>query len=91
MLERQGSVLYRDQRTIAHSTALESITMEIDPDEMGDLNESGDEIDGQEGVQVIKNVWGGIPAKSHKGENLLLFIGKCSCICHHLIDLIAIK
>ena len=23
----------------------------------------------------IRNVWGGIPAKNHKGENLLLFIG----------------
>ena len=23
----------------------------------------------------IDNVWGGIPAKNHRGENLLLFIG----------------
>ena len=70
MLERQGSVLYRDQRTIIHASALESITMEMDPEEIDD----GDEVDDGE-AQVVKNVWGGIPAKSHKGENLLLFIG----------------
>ena len=23
----------------------------------------------------VDNVWGGIPAKNHRGENLLLFIG----------------
>ena len=25
--------------------------------------------------QITDNVWGGIPAKNHRGENLLLFIG----------------
>lgn len=44
--------------------------MEMDPEEIDD----GDEVDDGE-AQVVKNVWGGIPAKSHKGENLLLFIG----------------
>ena len=67
--ERQGSVVFRE-RTIAHTTALESITMEIEPSEE-ELIEDGDSTDGP----VVNNVWGGIPAKNAKGENLLLFIG----------------
>lgn len=67
MLERQGSIVMRD-RPIAHTTALESITMEVDPsdDELVDETDDGPE---------VKNVWGGIPAKNHRGDNLLLFIG----------------
>ncbi|TRY79248.1 hypothetical protein TCAL_05810 [Tigriopus californicus] len=67
MLERQGSIVMRD-RPIAHTTALESITMEVDPsdDEFIDETDVGPE---------VKNVWGGIPAKNHRGDNLLLFIG----------------
>ena len=80
---------------IAHSTALESITMEVGggdhhvssshhttfPHEtVGNLHgsssdrQSGDSYDGVDGGG-INNVWGGIPAKNHRGENLLLFIG----------------
>ena len=54
------------QRLIAHSTALESITAEVDM-EMGD--------DEEQDIMDMCNTWGGIPAKNHKGENLLIFIG----------------
>jgi len=65
MLERLGSFQHK-QRLIAHSTALESITAEVDVD-VGD----NDELD----IVEMCNTWGGIPAKNHKGENLLIFIG----------------
>ena len=48
------------------STALESITAEVDVDVT-----DNDELD----IVEMCNTWGGIPAKNHKGENLLLFIG----------------
>ena len=64
-LDRVGSFQHK-QRLIAHSTALESITAEVDM-EMGD--------DEEQDIMDMCNTWGGIPAKNHKGENLLLFIG----------------
>ena len=66
MLERVGSFQQR-QRLIAHSTALESITAEVDEMAVGDMDE-------QDTVDMC-SAWGGIPAKNQKGENLLLFIG----------------
>jgi len=65
MLERVGSFTQR-QRLIAHSTALESITAEVDA--VADIM---DEADTDQEVNKL----GGIPAKNHRGENLLLFIG----------------
>ena len=65
-LERVGSFQHK-QRLIAHSTALESITAEVDV-EVGDNDHEQDMAD-------MCNTWGGIPAKNHKGENLLIFIG----------------
>eukprot|EP00092_Neocalanus_flemingeri_P083799 GFUD01105189.1.p1 GENE.GFUD01105189.1~~GFUD01105189.1.p1 ORF type:complete len:398 (+),score=84.52 GFUD01105189.1:27-1196(+) len=67
MLERVGSFQQR-QRLIAHSTALESITAEVDDATMTDMMEEADTVD-------MCETWGGIPAKNHKGENLLIFIG----------------
>ena len=67
MLERVGSFQQR-QRLIAHSTALESITAEVDDAAMTDMMEEADTVD-------MCSTWGGIPAKNHKGENLLIFIG----------------
>lgn len=97
-LERQGSVQGRE-RMIAHSTALESITVEVDSMSIGgactavsasgqaanysantsnnlplEYEESGGGADDATD-SGINNVWGGIPAKNKKGENLLLFIG----------------
>ena len=83
--ERQGSFQDR-QRIIAHSTALESITVEVDSLSLGagagpSVNTShhltDDEADNTDGATDcgLNNVWGGIPAKNKKGENLLLFIG----------------
>ena len=116
-LERQGSVIHRE-RMIAHSTALESITMDVVDHNPGasssvvaanavstaplggggvvgasvemppstahhnnhsrgsatvtkDFHHGLDQLD----PLGTNNVWGGIPAKSHRGENLLLFIG----------------
>ena len=113
-LERQGSVVHRE-RMIAHSTALESITMDVVDHNPGasssvvaanavstapvggggasmelppstahhnyhsrgsatvtkDFHPDLDQLD----PLGTNNVWGGIPAKSHRGENLLLFIG----------------
>ena len=65
MLERVGS-FQQKKRLIAHSTALESISAELDV-EVG----VNDELD----IMEMCNTWGGIPAKNHKGENLLIFIG----------------
>jgi len=67
MLERVGSFQQR-QRLIAHSTALESITAEVDDAAMTDMIDEADTVD-------MCSTWGGIPAKNHKGENLLIFIG----------------
>jgi len=67
MLERIGS-FQQKQRLIAHSTALESITAEVDDAAMTDMMEEADTVD-------MCSTWGGIPAKNHKGENLLIFIG----------------
>lgn len=67
MLERIGSFTQR-QRLIAHSTALESITAEVDDAAISDFVDETD-------TAGKVNLWGGIPAKNHKGENLLLFIG----------------
>jgi len=67
MLERIGS-FQQKQRLIAHSTALESITAEVDDVAMTDMMDEADTVD-------MCSTWGGIPAKNHKGENLLLFIG----------------
>ncbi len=108
-LERTGSINYREGRAIAHSTALESITMVVEGG--GGTSEAGAATGGagssahaesgsmrsscsngshslEGGVEdaageddddavdsSVKNVWGGIPAKNHRGENLLLFIG----------------
>jgi 1-phosphatidylinositol-4-phosphate 5-kinase len=36
--------------------------------------DDGDE-DVTDGNNTVNNVWGGIPARNHRGENLLLFIG----------------
>ena len=68
MLERLGSFQQR-QRLIAHSTALESITAEVDDVTMADM------IDETDTYGQIMSTYGGIPAKNHKGENLLIFIG----------------
>ena len=67
MLERVGSIQQK-QRLIAHSTALESITAEVDDAAMADL------VDETETVDKM-TTWGGIPAKNEKGDNLLIFIG----------------
>ena len=67
MLERIGSFQQR-QRLIAHSTALESITAEVDEVTMADMIDETD-------TAHIMSTYGGIPAKNHKGENLLIFIG----------------
>jgi len=67
MLERIGSFTQR-QRLIAHSTALESITAEVDDAAISDFVDETD-------TAGKVNLWGGIPAKNHKGENLLLFVG----------------
>ena len=82
--ERQGSFQDR-QRIIAHSTALESITVEVDSLSLGagagpSVNTSHHLTDDEADTDVatdcgLNNVWGGIPAKNKKGENLLLFIG----------------
>jgi len=100
LLERQGSIQGRE-RMIAHSTALESITAEVDSMSIGNTpcNTTGnagnvisqgmpylqDDNEGHEDHDYshdddatdsgINNVWGAIPAKNRKGENLLLFIG----------------
>jgi len=101
VLERQGSIQGRE-RMIAHSTALESITAEVDSMSIGntpcnttgnagnvisqgmpylqDDNEGHEDHDYSHGDDDatdsgINNVWGAIPAKNRKGENLLLFIG----------------
>ena len=68
MLERLGSFQQRQNRLIAHSTALESITAEVEDVTMV---ENVDDTDTAE----IVSTYGGIPAKNHKGENLLIFIG----------------
>ena len=68
MLERVGSIQQK-QRLIAHSTALESITAEVDDAAMADL------VDETETVDKM-TTWGGIPAKNAKGDNLLIFLGK---------------
>lgn len=96
-LERQGSFQHRE-RMIAHSTALESITMEVesvgnaptggtatvaasgsghnrDPVTSGTAASNAVASVVDEADSGINNVWGGIPAKNHRGENLLLFIG----------------
>ena len=59
-----------------HTTALESITMELEGSDVHDADYYNveDELDGDDAAGV-KNVWGGIPAKNHRGDNLLLFIG----------------
>ena len=82
--ERQGSFQDR-QRIIAHSTALESITVEVDSLSLGggagpSVNTSHNVTDDEDQTDLgtdsgLNNVWGGIPAKNKKGENLLLFIG----------------
>jgi len=86
-LERQGSFQGRE-RMIAHSTALESITVEVDSMSVAGIGAGAsgvsatntsqqiidDEIDSATDYG-INNVWGGIPAKNKKGENLLLFVG----------------
>lgn len=73
---------------IAHSTALESITMDVGGDHISSVPYGGSHerpgantssafentYDGVDGGG-INNVWGGIPARNHRGENLLLFIG----------------
>ena len=64
---RLGS-FQQQQRLVAHSTALESITAEVDDAAMADM------VDETETVDKV-SAWGGIPAKNSKGENLLLFIG----------------
>ena len=69
MLERVSSMQHR-QRLIAHSTALESITAEVDDAVMADLVDETDVTDN------LLSTWGGIPAKNRKGDNLLIFIGK---------------
>ncbi len=88
-LERTGSITYREGRpaAIAHSTALESIHMvEADSSvlqvaETGSIGSAGstgseEYAEGEDAADnSVKNVWGGIPAKNHRGENLLLFIG----------------
>jgi len=67
MLERVGSIQQK-RRLIAHSTALESITAEVDDAAMADLVD--------ENVTLGQvSTWGGIPAKNKRGENLLVFIG----------------
>jgi 1-phosphatidylinositol-4-phosphate 5-kinase len=86
-LERQGSFQMRE-RMIAHSTALESITMEADSVSIAAtvsataytsnyLVENTEDFaeDETDEDDAINNVWGGIPAKNKKGEKLLLFIG----------------
>jgi hypothetical protein len=70
-LSSAGSFQQR-QRLVAHSTALESITAEVDDAAMADM------VDETETVDKV-SAWGGIPAKNAKGENLLLFIGGCQC------------
>lgn len=66
-LERGGSVHQRE-RLIAHSTALESITAEVDDATMADLVDETDTV-------TKVSTWGGIPAKNKNGDNLLIFIG----------------
>lgn len=94
-MERQGSIQGRE-RIIAHSTALESITVEVDSMSigagaggLGNVGNAGNvsvntshnlplecEQPSEDATDSgINNVWGGIPAKNKKGENLLLFIG----------------
>lgn len=83
-LDRQGSIQYRE-RMIAHSTALESITMEVNdptaprPSIVGTISIGADgELLDESDIPFeagLDNVWGGIPARNHRGENLLLFIG----------------
>ena len=105
LLERQGSFQGCRERMIAHSTALESITAEVDSMSIGNapcnitggtaLPPSGNitlqgDYEGHEGLEDhdtndadnndatdsgINNIWGAIPAKNRKGEDLLLFIG----------------
>jgi hypothetical protein len=58
---------------VAHSTALESITAEVDDAAMADM------VDETETVDKV-STWGGIPAKNSRGENLLLFIGQLSVL-----------
>jgi len=69
MLERIGS-FQQKQRLIAHSTALESITAEVDDAAVTDMMEEANT-----NTLDMCTTWGGIPAKNHKGENLLIFIG----------------
>merc|ERR1719187_42641 len=58
MLERIGSFQQR-QRLIAHATALESITAEVDDVVMADIEDETD------AFSKVTNSWGGIPAKNH--------------------------
>ena len=61
---------HKQQRLIAHSTPLESITADVeDHYSMDGTAEQADKI----------STWGGIPAKTKNGDNLLIFLGKC-CI-----------
>ena len=74
---------------IAHSTALESITVEVDSMSVAGVGAGASGVSAicQTSQQIledelddttdygINNVWGGIPAKNKKGENLLLFVG----------------
>ena len=54
------------QRLVAHSTPLESITADMDDHySMDGTSEQADKI----------STWGGIPAKTKNGENLLIFLG----------------
>ena len=56
------------QRLIAHSTPLESITVDVDDHySMDGTAEQADKI----------STWGGIPAKTKNGDNLLIFLGNC--------------
>jgi len=108
-LERQGSGKYK-HATIAHATALESITAltvgggAVTCAEGGGGGSSVHEeetvagrstassrcgsvldedvcfpsaggYDEPDEASVVKNVWGGIPARNHRGERVLLFIG----------------
>ena len=88
---------------IAHSTALESITVEVDSMSVAGVGAGASGVSAicQTSQQIledelddttdygINNVWGGIPAKNKKGENLLLFvgiIGKCFKFTKNLLQ-----
>ncbi len=74
-VRRNPPPLEMKQRLIAHSTPLESITVDVDDHySMDGTAEQADKI----------STWGGIPAKTKNGDNLLIFLGNFSLFVNNI-------